>query len=432
MDELDEANGDQGGATAYCNAPARLAALRNFLGNGNAVYFEAQGRTVYELCKRKKHVFLVAETGGGKTGTFQLPTVAPKAFGFKEEKITIVVNPVRNISKDQLDDTLAGLARMREPRWGERDPPAAVMPDSAVQVLGAELSGDQVHSILNKCLLPDTDGNRVRMLIVCPETWERPEFQRVVFGVSGRHFQHDQRRSMKDICSRFQAKLRFIVIDEVHCASWWSLDHRKAYRTVTTQAGKLARTPKLDLRLLLLSATAPRLTREHVVSLLGLQSDELEIIKGPLHRPNLYQEFRSTTSIHEVIDVLNEHLVEGGRRAALSGGCAIVYTQTRAEAVKLFKHLQNRVHEVSDSDDQSLDLAGQGTPKISLDTIGCSHGCLSREHNDDVVSKYKEGKLRIIVATTSFGMGINGDTTLVINYLGSDPLSSARFFFTHN
>ncbi|MEM4245430.1 MAG: ATP-dependent helicase [Candidatus Nanoarchaeia archaeon] len=85
----------------------------------------------------------------------------------------------------------------------------------------------------------------------------------------------------------------------------------------------------------------------------------------------------------------------------------LIFTNTRSATERVVHHLKEKF------------------PKNYTENIGAHHGSLSKEHRKDIESKLREGKLKVVVSSTSLELGIDiGYVDLVI-LLGS-PKSVAR------
>jgi len=85
----------------------------------------------------------------------------------------------------------------------------------------------------------------------------------------------------------------------------------------------------------------------------------------------------------------------------------LIFTNTRAATERVVDHLK------------------ESFPKNYTENIGAHHGSLSKTHRHDVENKLREGKLKVVVSSTSLELGIDiGYIDLVI-LLGS-PKSVAR------
>ena len=177
-----------------------------------------------------------------------------------------------------------------------------------------------------------------------------------------------------------KSKIDFVVIDESHCISQWGHDFRPAYLALGTAIKALGSPPVLAL-----TATATPEVMADIKKQLDLA--DLRVINTGIYRDNLH---------YEVVRLTNEDLKQQHLARLLRDidGTGIVYCAT----VKAVTGLTERF--------EGSDLA-----------IAAYHGKLNartRRENQDL---FMEGKLKAMIATNSFGMGIDKpDIRFVIHY----------------
>ena len=173
--------------------------------------------------------------------------------------------------------------------------------------------------------------------------------------------------------SRIIHKVCLIAIDEAHCISQWSHDFRPSYKKVAVITSLFPNIPVIAV-----TATATPKVLDDIYDTLDV--DEITEYSLGTRRENLAV---------NVFDDKNKWSSD-----IISGEGTIIYTQTRKECEKL-----------------SEDLIGR--------SISCLpyHAGLSTEARERAHSYFLEGKINVIVATISFGMGIDkSDIRHVINY----------------
>ncbi|MCA9727675.1 MAG: ATP-dependent DNA helicase RecQ [Candidatus Eisenbacteria bacterium] len=167
------------------------------------------------------------------------------------------------------------------------------------------------------------------------------------------------------------------AIDEAHCISQWGHDFRPDYRRL----GELrARFPQATFHAF--TATATPRVRQDIVRELGLRDPEILI--GDFDRPNLtYRLFPRTNTGQQVAGVLRRH----------PDAAAIVYCFRRRDTESLAE-----------------DLRGRGWPARAY------HAGLPAMERVRIETEFREDRLRIVVATVAFGMGIDrSDVRCVIH-----------------
>ncbi|MBO4718840.1 MAG: RecQ family ATP-dependent DNA helicase [Prevotella sp.] len=192
----------------------------------------------------------------------------------------------------------------------------------------------------------------------------------------------------------FRTKLRhmkvsFITVDEAHCISQWGYDFRPSYLQIADIRKELPGVPVLAL-----TATATPQVVEDIQEKLSGDSglSGFSIFKMSFERKNLaYVVRRATDKRQELIHILNS-----------VKGCAIVYARSR-----------RRTKEVSDM----LNEAG-----ISATFY---HAGLDSTVKDERQKDWQSDKVRVMVATNAFGMGIDKpDVRLVLHIDCPDSLEA--------
>lgn len=174
-----------------------------------------------------------------------------------------------------------------------------------------------------------------------------------------------------------QLRISLIVVDEAHCISQWGYDFRPSYLGI-----KVLRNLAPSARLLALTATATEEVCEDIVR--SLEMSEPSILRMSFERANISYIVRpSETKINEVCHILNR-----------TTGSAIVYVRSR-----------KRTREIADF------LKSSG---ISAKAY---HAGMDFEHKESHQNEWQQGRIRVMVATNAFGMGIDkSDVRVVIHY----------------
>ena len=170
-----------------------------------------------------------------------------------------------------------------------------------------------------------------------------------------------------------------VVVDEAHCLCSWGHDFRPDYLRLDSVVERWGRPPVVAL-----TATASPPVRAEVVERLGLR-DPLVVVAG-FDRPNL-----DLSVEREPDDERRREAVV--LRAAGEEKPGIVYTATRTSAERYAQALAD------------LGLA-----------VEAYHAGLRKERRDDVQTRFMDGELDVVVATTAFGMGIDkADVRFVVH-----------------
>ena len=198
----------------------------------------------------------------------------------------------------------------------------------------------------NTAALNQLYNYRAKFLFIAPERLERKEF-------------HYHLRELR---------VNFIVIDEVHCISQWGHDFRPSYRRLGMIKDILP-----DVKILALTATATLQVQKDILQILRMNNPN--VFTGLFFRDNIFLEVRHVTDkIKEIVDIINN-----------TDGSGIIYCLKRADTVM-----------ISDILKQYYNI-----------NVGYYNAEMTSYEREKMQNDWIEGKVRIITATTAFGMGIN-------------------------
>jgi len=179
--------------------------------------------------------------------------------------------------------------------------------------------------------------------------------------------------------------VRLIAVDEAHCISQWGYDFRPAYRRI---AELRERCPEASV--LALTASATDLVADDIVQ--NLRFDHKRIFRGDFSRPNLSYAVRRTE------DKRGQLL----RIARNVPGAGIVYVRTREATEEVAAMLRE-----------------EGIPATAY------NGGLPHTERAIRQEEWMTGKVRVMVATNAFGMGIDkADVRFVVHYTLCDSLEN--------
>ena len=182
-----------------------------------------------------------------------------------------------------------------------------------------------------------------------------------------------------------QMNINLIAIDEAHCISQWGNDFRPAYLDCSILKELVSGIPMMAL-----TATAtPRVVDDIVAN---LELENVAIFKDSFSRSNI--EFRVKHS--------EDKLYQLKKYMERISGSAIVYVRSRKMSISLANFLiKNGI------------------------SASFFHGGIPKSDKEDKLNLWLNGKVRVMVATNAFGMGVDKpDVRLVIHYQIPDSLES--------
>ena len=188
----------------------------------------------------------------------------------------------------------------------------------------------------------------------------------------------------------FQLRVRrmnisLIAVDEAHCISQWGYDFRPAYLHIAR-----LRELQPEVSVLALTASATEEVADDIME--RLKFDRKRVMRSSFARPNLSYVVRK-------VDDKEEQLM---RIIGSVNGSGIVYVRRRNTAEQIADFLQQ-----------------QGV------SASFYHGGLPAEERSIRQDEWVSGKVRIMVATNAFGMGIDkSDVRFVVHYTMCDNMES--------
>ena len=193
--------------------------------------------------------------------------------------------------------------------------------------------------------------------------------------------------------------VEYVIIDEIHSLG----NKRGVYLSISLE--RLEEISKIPPVRVGLSATIFPLDkvanflvgtdRQCVIAeIKGEKKLDIKVLIGA--RDLIDNEETSPSSLYEMIDnLIQEHKT------------TLIFTNTRAATERVVNHLKDLF------------------PANYVENIGAHHSALSKEHRFDIEEKLREGKLKVVVTSTSLELGIDiGYVDLVI--LMGSPKGSAR------
>eukprot|EP01083_Nonionella_stella_P187349 688185_1 len=184
----------------------------------------------------------------------------------------------------------------------------------------------------------------------------------------------DMSQWMMTLISKLYDKgwLHGFAIDEAHCISQWGHDFRKSYLKLDVIKQKYASIP-----IIALTATATASVIRDVVT--GLRITKCAFFKQNMNRPNLFWEVHEKSPKkyrEEIVAIIN---------AMYAGKCGIIYCLARKECEELSQYLS----------------VEHGIASVVY------HAGLADAERARNQSLWSTDRVRIVIATCAFGMGIN-------------------------
>ena len=170
-----------------------------------------------------------------------------------------------------------------------------------------------------------------------------------------------------------------VIIDEAHCVSQWGHDFRPSYQLIAPFIEQLPRRPVIGA----FTASATREVEADMTRLLGLTNATVHVTG--FDRPNLsFEVVQPQNKLQYVLQFVADHDAANG----------IIYCATRKDVETVYGELAKRGVEV-----------------------GYYHAGLSDEIRKMQQERYAYDKVRVMVATSAFGMGIDkSNVRYVLHY----------------
>ncbi|XP_019618450.1 PREDICTED: ATP-dependent DNA helicase Q-like 3 [Branchiostoma belcheri] len=174
--------------------------------------------------------------------------------------------------------------------------------------------------------------------------------------------------------------IQVVAVDEAHCIPEWGDDFRKTFKKIGSLRALLSKVPFMAL-----TATATPDVCRSVMDALHMENPVM--VKGSLDRPNIFLLRKKIKSTKEDFQPLVDHIMAAETVQDIKKH--IVYATTKNTCMELWEELTRRC------------------PANIKKAVRVFHADISRQAKKEVMEAFRDGSVRIVVASIAFGMGID-------------------------
>jgi superfamily II DNA helicase RecQ len=311
-----------------------------------------------------RDVTAILPTGSGKSLIYQLAAVV-------DGGITVVVTPLVSLMQDQVD----GLRRLGVIAYS----------------LDASTSKHESTAIFSEALPVSTKKKPKKpaetfSAALPTSSWTQKSNSAILIYVTPERVSKSKKFMARLAIAYESMNLSRFVIDEAHCISSMGHDFRQDYTLLNVFRRHFPKVP-----IAALTATATEQIATEIATSLKLRP---VVFRSSIDRPNLFYEVRVKTSdaISDIAELI---------QTDFRGKCGIVYCLSR-----------------KDTEDVATHLSSRGVLSHFY------HGDMDAAHRRTVYNDWSIGRVQCVVATISFGLGINKpDVRFVIHHTVASSLS---------